>query len=65
MHRKPVTQVSVVLNAATAIVLTINCVFLAEYLSSFILVIEIICANLCWASFAVTLNRYCRGKGNR
>ena len=67
MNRRPMTLSSVLLNAAAAIVWTINCVVLAVYTRhnqppEIILALDILCAIIWWVSFATALIRYRKGR---
>lgn len=69
MNKKPVGLLNVLLNAAAAIVWTINCVVLVLYTRgneppAITLVLDIICAIIWWVAFAVVLVRYYKGKHN-
>ena len=67
MNRKPATLFNVILNAAAAIIWTINCVVLAVYSRQneslrILLVLDIVCAVIWWVAFAVALVRYRKGR---
>ena len=67
MNQKTTTLLNVNLNAAAAIVWTINCIILAGYTRyngppEIILVLDIVCAIIWWVAFAVVLVRYRKGK---
>ena len=66
MNQKTTTLLNVILNAAAAIVWTINCI-LAGYNGSpeIILVLDITCAIIWWVVFAVALIRYRKGKHDK
>ena len=67
MNQKTTTLLNVILNAAAAIVWTINCIILAGYNGSpeIILVLDITCAIIWWVVFAVALIRYRKGKHDK
>ena len=70
MNQKTTTLLNVNLNAAAAIVWTINCIILAGYTRyngppEIILVLDIVCAIIWWVAFAVALVRYRKGKHNK
>ena len=70
MNQKTTTLLNVILNAAAAIVWTINCIILAGYTRyngphEIILVLDIVCAIIWWVAFAVALVCYRKGQHDK
>ena len=66
-HKKPASLLNVLLNALAALVWTANCVVLMVYNNpvEFLLGLDILCAVIWWAAFAVALFRWRRGQTER
>ena len=70
MNQKTTTLLNVILEAAVAIVWTINCMILTGYTRcngspEIILALDIVCAIIWWVGFAAALVRYRKGKHDK